>query len=68
MVTHPALLKTVVAAAKLVPFVRHVIVNGKPHVKGVLSLQDLLEDDGSAFPTDVQVGDVTGRRIVLLSM
>ncbi|KAK7076224.1 hypothetical protein SK128_028319, partial [Halocaridina rubra] len=54
VITHSVLLPTVQEACKLYDGIRHIIVNG-PLQEGCLSFQNLLKDDGKAFPHSVQI-------------
>lgn len=54
VMTHPLLLTNIQEACNIYKGIKHIIVNG-PAQPGALSLQDLLEDDGTAFPEDVKV-------------
>ncbi|XP_045602015.1 uncharacterized protein [Procambarus clarkii] len=54
VVTHLYLLPRVKEACKVCKDIRHIIVIG-PAEEGQLSLQDLLKDDGTAFPHNVQI-------------
>ncbi|KAK8743688.1 hypothetical protein OTU49_001211, partial [Cherax quadricarinatus] len=54
VVTHPLLLSKVKEASKLCKNLHHIIVMG-PAEEGLLSLQDLMKDDGTAFPHNIQI-------------
>ncbi|XP_047502839.1 4-coumarate--CoA ligase 1-like isoform X1 [Penaeus chinensis] len=54
VMTHPLLLTTIQEACNIYKGVKHIIVNG-PAQAGSISLQDLIEDDGTAFPEDIKI-------------
>ncbi|CAL4111307.1 unnamed protein product, partial [Meganyctiphanes norvegica] len=54
LVVHPSLLPVARKAMNLYPGIKHIISMGSPEV-GVLSLQDLLKDDGSFYPHNLKV-------------
>ncbi|XP_068239420.1 uncharacterized protein [Palaemon carinicauda] len=54
VITHPLLLPTVKEACQKYDGIRHIITNG-PNNEGLITIQELLKDDGSAFPQNVQI-------------
>ena len=62
VVTHPAMAPAVRQAAARSPSVRHVISTHSTSVSGELDLPSLCQDDGLAYPKDLQVLGVSTQR------
>ena len=55
VIVHPFFLDVILNTQKIYPALRTVITIAGPAQPGVLALSDLANDDGSAFPHNVQV-------------